>query len=149
GGPGGDGEPRARRRQEPARPRRGAGGGVRVRRRRTAEARLGAGLRAARARSGALRLMEALVLAGGRAERLGDAAQGLPKPLVPVAGFPLAGYTVARLVSVGVERVVVVCRAGVEVVFEGELGGLGVGGDGVGAAGRLGRGGGRRHGASL
>ena len=39
-------------------------------------------------------LMEALLLAGGKAERLGEAAQGLPKPLVPVAGFPLAEYTV-------------------------------------------------------
>ena len=39
------------------------------------------------------RLMEALLLAGGKAERLGEAAQGLPKPLVPVAGFPLAEYT--------------------------------------------------------
>ena len=46
--------------------------------------------------------MEALLLAGGKAERLGEAAQGLPKPLVPVAGFPLAEYTVARLAE-GVE----------------------------------------------
>ena len=43
---------------------------------------------------GAPALMEALLLAGGKAERLGEAAQGLPKPLVPVAGFPLAEYTV-------------------------------------------------------
>ena len=40
-------------------------------------------------------LMEALLLAGGKAERLGEAAQGHPKPLVPVAGYPLAEYTVA------------------------------------------------------
>ena len=40
--------------------------------------------------------MEALLLAGGKAERLGEAAQGLPKPLVAVAGFPLAEYAVAR-----------------------------------------------------
>ena len=37
----------------------------------------------ARARPGAAALMEALLLAGGKAERLGEAAQGLPKPLVP------------------------------------------------------------------
>ena len=47
------------------------------------------------------------MLAGGKAERLGEAAQGLPKPLVPVAGFPLAKYAVARLVAGGVTRVVV------------------------------------------
>jgi choline kinase len=35
--------------------------------------------------------MEALLLAGGKAERLGEAAQGMPKPLVPVAGSSLAG----------------------------------------------------------
>ena len=29
--------------------------------------------------------MEALILAGGKAERLGEAAQGRPKPLVPNA----------------------------------------------------------------
>ena len=49
--------------------------------------------------------MEALLLAGGKAERLGEAAQGLPKPLVPIAGFPLAEYGVARLVGAGVSRV--------------------------------------------
>jgi NDP-sugar pyrophosphorylase family protein len=56
--------------------------------------------------------MEALLLAGGKAERLGEAAQGLPKPLVPIGGFPLAEYTVARLVAAGVTRVIVACRAG-------------------------------------
>ena len=34
--------------------------------------------------------MEAIVLAGGKAERLGDAAGGMPKSLVPVAGQPAA-----------------------------------------------------------
>ena len=55
--------------------------------------------------------MEALLLAGGKAERLGEAAQGLPKPLVPVGGSPLAAYAVARLVESGVTRVIVACRA--------------------------------------
>ena len=61
--------------------------------------------------------MEALLLAGGMAERMGEAAQGLPKPLVPVAGYPLAEYTVGRLVAAGVTRVIVACRAGQEDVF--------------------------------
>src|SRR6266536_1813032 len=68
--------------------------------------------------------MEALLLAGGKAERLGEAAQGLPKPLVPVDGLPLAGYTVARLVGAGVERVIVACRAGDEETFVDALAGL-------------------------
>jgi NDP-sugar pyrophosphorylase family protein len=92
--------------------------------------------------------MEALLLAGGKAERLGEAAQGLPKPLVPVAGFPLAEYTVARLVDAGVTRVVVACRAGQEDAFVNALGGLGAEVAPVGEPEPLGRGGGLRLAAS-
>ena len=56
--------------------------------------------------------MEAIILAGGQAERLGDAAGGRPKALVEVAGKPLAAYQVGRLVRAGVERVIVSCASG-------------------------------------
>jgi NDP-sugar pyrophosphorylase family protein len=92
--------------------------------------------------------MEALLLAGGKAERLGDAAQGLPKPLVPVAGFPLAEYTVARLVDAGVTRVIVACRAGQEEAFVNALGGIGAEIEPIGEDEPLGRGGGLRLAAS-
>ena len=92
--------------------------------------------------------MEALLLAGGKAERMGEAAQGLPKPLVPVAGFPLAEYTVGRLVSAGVTRVIVACRAGQEDVFVNALAGLGAEIEPVGEPEPLGRGGGLRLAAS-
>ena len=92
--------------------------------------------------------MEALLLAGGKAERLGQAAQGLPKPLVPVAGYPLAEYTVARLVDAGVTRIVVACRAGQEDVFQNALAGLGAEIVPVGEQQPLGRGGGLRFAAS-
>jgi NDP-sugar pyrophosphorylase family protein len=92
--------------------------------------------------------MEALLLAGGKAERLGEAAQGLPKPLVPVAGFPLAEYTVARLVGAGVTRILVACRAGQEDAFVNALGGLGAEIEPVGEPEPLGRGGGLRLAAS-
>ena len=92
--------------------------------------------------------MEALLLAGGKAERLGQAAQGLPKPLVPVAGYPLAEYTVARLVEAGVTRIVVACRAGQEDVFVNALAGLGAEIEPVGEEEPLGRGGGLRFAAS-
>jgi NDP-sugar pyrophosphorylase family protein len=88
--------------------------------------------------------MEALVLGGGKAERLGDAAQGLPKPLVPIVGFPLAGYAVARLVEAGVTRVIVACRTGDEDAFVNALSGLGAEIEAVGEEEPLGRGGGLR-----
>ena len=92
--------------------------------------------------------MEALLLAGGKAERLGEAAQGLPKPLVPVAGYPLAEYAVARLVDAGVTRVIVACRAGDENPFVEALSGLGAEIEAVGEVEPLGRGGGLRLAAS-
>ena len=92
--------------------------------------------------------MEALLLAGGKAERLGEAAQGLPKPLVPVTGYPLAEYAVARLVDAGVTRVIVACRAGDENAFVEALSGLGAEIEAVGEVEPLGRGGGLRLAAS-
>ena len=92
--------------------------------------------------------MEALILAGGKAERLGDVAQGRPKPLVPIAGRPLAAYQVARLADAGVSRVIVGCAHGSEPVFEAELGGLGPEIAAVGESEPLGRGGGLRFAAS-
>jgi NDP-sugar pyrophosphorylase family protein len=68
--------------------------------------------------------MEAIILAGGKAERLGAAAQGRPKALVPIAGRPLAAYQLALLASAGVSRVIVSCAAGQEDLFESELAGL-------------------------
>jgi NDP-sugar pyrophosphorylase family protein len=88
--------------------------------------------------------MEALLLAGGRGERLGEAARGRPKPLVPVMGRPLAAYAVGRLVEAGVARVIVSCAAGAEPAFESELGGLGAEIAAVGEPEPLGRGGGLR-----
>jgi 2-C-methyl-D-erythritol 4-phosphate cytidylyltransferase len=69
--------------------------------------------------------MEAVILAGGKAERLGEAAQGRPKSLVEIAGRPLAAYQVSALARAGVTRVIVSCAAGQEQLFEDELTGLG------------------------
>jgi len=69
--------------------------------------------------------MEAIILAGGRAERLGEAARGRPKALVPIGGRPLAAYQVALLAGAGVDRVIVSCAAGTEDEFVSELSGLG------------------------
>ncbi|MGH2995177.1 MAG: NTP transferase domain-containing protein, partial [Gaiellaceae bacterium] len=88
--------------------------------------------------------MEAIVLAGGKAERLGAAAEGRPKSLVPVAGRPLAAYQVGLLGGAGVGRVIVSCRAGEEELFAKGLGGLGPEIVPVGEPEPLGRGGGLR-----
>ncbi len=88
--------------------------------------------------------MEALLLGGGKGERLGEAAEGRPKPLVSVGGRPLASYQVAQLVRAGVTRVIVACSAGFERLFQTELDGLGAEIVAVGERQPLGRGGGLR-----
>src|SRR5262245_62239586 len=92
--------------------------------------------------------MEAVILAGGKAERLGEAARGRPKALVEIAGRPLAAHQVAVLVESGVERVLVSCAAGQEALFESELAGLGAEVVAVPEREPLGRGGGIRLAAS-
>lgn len=91
--------------------------------------------------------MEAILLAGGRAERLGEAAGGRPKALVEIAGRPLAAYQLEQLAAAGVTRVIVSCAAGQEEIFERELGGLGPEVVAVGEPEALGRGGGVRFAA--
>jgi NDP-sugar pyrophosphorylase family protein len=68
--------------------------------------------------------VEAIILAGGKAERMGDAAGGRPKSLVQIRARPLAAYQVARLAEAGVERVIVSCAAGQGDLFTAELAGL-------------------------
>lgn len=91
--------------------------------------------------------MEAILLAGGKAERLGNAAQRRPKALVPVAGHPLAAYQIGLLAAAGVRRVVVSCAEGQGPSFVRELAGLGVEIVPVEEPEPLGRGGGLRFAA--
>jgi NDP-sugar pyrophosphorylase family protein len=86
--------------------------------------------------------MEAIILAGGKAERLGDAAGGRPKSLVDVAGTPLVAYQIGRLARAGVDRVIMSCAVGQGELFESELGGLEVEIVAAEEPERLGRGGG-------
>ncbi len=91
--------------------------------------------------------MEAIILAGGQATRLGDAARGHPKALVPIAGHPLAEYQVSQLVRAGVDRVIISCAAGQASLFEAKLSGLGGEIVAVPEPEPLGRGGGLRFAA--
>jgi NDP-sugar pyrophosphorylase family protein len=92
--------------------------------------------------------MEAIILCGGKAERLGDAAGGRPKSLVEVGGRPLAAYQVARLGQAGVDRVIMACAAGQGEMFEEELAGLGPEVIASEEPARFGRGGGIKFAAS-
>jgi NDP-sugar pyrophosphorylase family protein len=68
-------------------------------------------------------IREAIVLAGGKAERLGEAAGGRPKALVRIGETPLLAYQIALLARAGVERVIVSCAAGQGGLFVEDLAG--------------------------
>jgi NDP-sugar pyrophosphorylase family protein len=70
--------------------------------------------------------VEAIILAGGRAERLGAAAGGRPKPLVDVGGRPLVAYQLHHLARAGVTHAILACAAGQGPLFDELLGGLGI-----------------------
>jgi NDP-sugar pyrophosphorylase family protein len=93
--------------------------------------------------------VEAIILAGGKAERLGEAAAGRPKALVDVGGRPLAAYQVRQLARAGVERVIISCAAGQEELFANELRSLGPEIVTAPETEQLGRGGGLRLAASF
>jgi NDP-sugar pyrophosphorylase family protein len=88
--------------------------------------------------------LEAIVLAGGKAERLGDASGGRPKSLVEIAGRPLLAYQVGILKRAGVKRVIVSCATDEGERFTSALAGLGVEIVPAAEPERLGRGGGLR-----
>jgi NDP-sugar pyrophosphorylase family protein len=92
--------------------------------------------------------VEAVILAGGKAERLGEAAGGRPKALVEVGGRPLAAFQVQQLSAAGVDRVLVSCAAGQEDLFEAALSGIGPEILAVPEQEPLGRGGGIRFAAA-
>lgn len=91
--------------------------------------------------------MEAIILAGGKAERMGDLTADRPKALIDVAGRPLIAYQIARLAKAGASRVIVSCAAGQRERFTRELGRLGVEVALAEEPERLGRGGGIRFAA--
>jgi NDP-sugar pyrophosphorylase family protein len=93
--------------------------------------------------------MEAIVLAGGKAERMGDATDGRPKSLVQVGGRPLLAWQAGRLQKAGVDRLIISCAAGQEPEFETALGELGLEIVCAGERERLGRGGAIRFAASF
>ncbi len=51
----------------------------------------------------------ALIIAGGRGERLRPLTDNLPKPMVPIDGRPLLSYQIERMVASGVTDVVFLC----------------------------------------
>ena len=89
------------------------------------------------------------MLAGGKAERLGDAAGGRPKSLVAVGGRPLLAWQIGRLAKAGVGRVIVSCLRGQEETFLEKLHGVGPDIVCAGEPERLGRGGGIRFAAGF
>ena len=62
--------------------------------------------------------MKAVILAGGKGSRLATRTNGLPKPLIPVAGKPLLDWQLELLARHGAKHVTVLCGYGADQVRE-------------------------------
>lgn len=51
-------------------------------------------------------IKQALILAGGRGERLKPISDGIPKPMIPINGLPLLEYTLKNISKKGVKKAV-------------------------------------------
>ena len=92
--------------------------------------------------------MYAVLIAGGKGERLRPLTSDRPKPMVEVAGRPIMAYQVDWLISQGVDRFIVSCGYLHEVIEDhfGDGSDLGVSFEYVIEETPLGRGGGLRQG---
>ncbi|MBI4202402.1 MAG: nucleotidyltransferase family protein [Chloroflexi bacterium] len=95
--------------------------------------------------------MYALILSGGRGERLRPLTDTMPKPMVPVAGKPILWYQVTALKKVGVTHVLFLCGYKWEVIrnYFGDGSSFGVHVDYSVEDSPLGRGGALKQGLTL
>ncbi len=64
---------------------------------------------------------QAMILAGGQATRLGELAESVPKPLIPVAGRPFITYLLDQLFLAGVSQTIL-CTGHLSEIVEQKLG---------------------------
>ena len=60
----------------------------------------------------------ALILCGGKGERLKPLTDTLPKPLIPIRGSPILCYVLDHLMGYGIEDVVIAAGFKAEMVYK-------------------------------
>ena len=69
-------------------------------------------------RPGPTTIRQAVILAGGRGERLKPLTDRMPKPLAPVNGVPFLDYLIKSLVQVGIEKILLLLGYKAEMIQE-------------------------------
>ena len=53
------------------------------------------------------RLTQAVILAGGRGERLRPLTDSMPKPMAPINGIPFLDYLIHSIIQAGIENILI------------------------------------------
>jgi len=66
----------------------------------------------------AIEIKQAVILAGGRGERLKPLTDHVPKPMAPVGGVPFLSYLIKSVLDTGIRRVLLLVGYKAEVIIE-------------------------------
>ena len=55
----------------------------------------------------AVKLQQAVILAGGRGERLRPLTDSMPKPMAPVNGIPFLDYLINSIIMAGIDNILI------------------------------------------
>lgn len=65
-----------------------------------------------------MRLNQAVILAGGKGERLKPLTDEIPKPMVPIKGTPFLDYLINSVIQVGIRRILILVGYKSEVIIK-------------------------------
>ena len=65
-----------------------------------------------------MRVNQAVILAGGRGERLSPLTDNIPKPMAPINGFPFLDYLIHSAIQAGIEKILILLGYKADVIVD-------------------------------
>ena len=65
-----------------------------------------------------MRVNQAVILAGGRGDRLSPLTDNIPKPMAPINGFPFLDYLIHSAIQAGIEKILILLGYKADVIVD-------------------------------